>query len=90
MLAAVADDIEREMRLVAKSWKQNASMRATDKALYDGMNYALGAVQRQWERLGRRDPILAIMPPTDGYDDNGNEHDGIADYCKLIEQDIPW
>ena len=92
VLARIADDIEHEMRRVAKSWKQcsDGATKARDKALYDGLNFAIGVLQRQWERLGRRDNILAVMPPTDGFDENNNPRDGIADYCAMLDQDIPY
>lgn len=95
VLVSVALEIEKEMRLIAKSWKKHLDLGhkrglPRDKSLYDGLNVAIGVLQRHWQQLGRRDNILAIMPPTDGYDDNGDEHEGIADYCALIAQDIPW
>lgn len=96
-LLRLAQDMDGELRGVVSQWRtyrdttpQPTRSMQERKAVYDGLNCAVGVLQREWERNGFAGAVLAIMPPTDGYDDNGNERQGIADYATLIEQDVPY
>lgn len=96
-LEHVARLIESEMKGVARHWKMyrdymphSDRKMAERKAVYDGLNCAIGCVQQEWERRGFPGNVLRRMPPVDDVDDSGVSRDGIAEYVAMTEYDIPY